>query len=91
MHDGIAPAPAFAGLAPGQIGYFFYSEVTRNAAALSGRCLLTRRDLFDRLGGFDGRHYPRSLWDVDYCLRLRGQGLLCVYVAGAELRVSREP
>ncbi len=86
MRDGIAPAPAFAGLTADQISYFFYAEVTRNVSALSGRCILTRRDTFDQLGGFDARRYPYSLWDVDYSLRLRGRGLRCVAVAGAELR-----
>lgn len=91
MRDGIAPAPAFAGLGRDQIGYYFYAEVTRNTSAVSGRCLLTRREVFHRLGGFDARRYPRGLWDIDYGLRLRGQGLRCATVAGAELMVSREP
>ncbi|MFO0798922.1 MAG: glycosyltransferase [Gemmataceae bacterium] len=86
MRDGIAPAPAFAGLAPNAISYYFYAEVTRNVSAVSGRCLLTRRDTFEQLGGFDARRYPHSLWDVDYSLRVRGRGLRCAVVAGAELR-----
>jgi glycosyltransferase involved in cell wall biosynthesis/GT2 family glycosyltransferase len=85
MHDGIAPAPAFAGLKPGAVSYYFYAEVTRNVAAVSGRCLLTRRATFEQLGGFDTRRYPHALWDVDYSLRARGLGLRCVAVAGAEL------
>jgi glycosyltransferase involved in cell wall biosynthesis/GT2 family glycosyltransferase len=88
MHDGIAPAPAFAGLRRDEISYYFYAEVTRNTSAVSGRCLLTRREVFERLGGFDARRYPQSLWDIDFGLRLRGQGLRCVYVSGAELQVS---
>lgn len=88
MCDGIAPAPAFAGLTADQISYYFYAEVTRNVSAVSGRCLLTRRDAFEQLGGFDARRYPHSLWDVDYSLRLRGRGLRCVAVAGAELKYT---
>lgn len=86
MRDGIAPTPAFAGLPSGEISYYFYAEVTRNVSAVSGRCLLTRRDTFEQLGGFDARRYPQSLWDVDYSLRVRGRGLRCTVVAGAELR-----
>jgi glycosyltransferase involved in cell wall biosynthesis/GT2 family glycosyltransferase len=85
QRDGIAPAPAFAGLPADRISYFFYAEVTRNVSALSGSCLLTRRETFERLGGFDSRRYPRGLWSVDYCLRLRGIGLRSAYVADALL------
>ncbi len=90
MRDGIAPAPAFAGLTPDQISYYFYAEVTRNVSAVSGRCLLTRRDTFEQLGGFDARRHPQSLWDVDYSLRVRGRGLRCALVAGAELRQAAD-
>jgi glycosyltransferase involved in cell wall biosynthesis/GT2 family glycosyltransferase len=85
QRDGTAAAPAFAGLGPDSISYFFYGEVTRNVSAVSGRCLLTRRDTFERLGGFDSRRFPRNLSAVDYCLRLRGLGLHIACVAGAEL------
>ncbi|MDB5314041.1 MAG: glycosyl transferase group 1 [Gemmataceae bacterium] len=88
MRDGIAPASAFAGLAADQISYYFYAEVTRDTSAVGGRCLLTRRATFDHLGGFDARRYPHALWDIDFGLRLRGQGLRCVYVAGAQMRVG---
>jgi GT2 family glycosyltransferase len=74
MHDGIAPAAAFAGGPPGAVSYYFYGEVTRNVSAVSGRCLLTRRDTFEQLGGFDARRYPNGLWDVDFSLRVRGRG-----------------
>ena len=85
MRDGIAPVPAFAGLPPDRISHYFYAEVTRNTVAVSGQCLLTRRETFERLGGFDARRYPQSLWDIDYGLRLRGLGLRCVTVGGVEL------
>jgi glycosyltransferase involved in cell wall biosynthesis/GT2 family glycosyltransferase len=85
QRDGIAPAPAFVGLSKEQISYYFYGEVTRNVAALGGRCLLTRRETFERLGGFDSNRYPSTLWSVDYCTRLRGLGLRCAFVPGAEL------
>ena len=85
QREGIAPAPAFTGLGSESIGYYFYAEVTRNVAAVSNRCLLTRRETFERLGS----PRSRSCWDVEYALRLRDLGLRCVYVAGAELTGSR--
>ncbi len=89
MHDGIAPTETFNGLPARQVSYYFYAEVTRNTSTVSGRCLLTRRETFEQLGGFDARRYPETLWDIDFGLRLRGQGLRCVYVGGAEFRMTR--
>ena len=91
MRDGTAPDAAFRGLKADTISYYFYAEVTRNTAAVSGRCLLTRRDVFDRLGGFDARRFPQSLWDIDFGLRLRGLGLRCVTVGGVSLRSNPSP
>lgn len=85
MRDGTGPTAAFAGLGAGDISYYFYAEVTRNTAAVGGRCLLTRRETFEQLGGFDARRFPRSLWDIDFGLRLRGLGLRCVTVGGSAL------
>ena len=84
MCDGIAPAAACAGLSPPQISYYFYAESTRNTAAANGRCFVTSRPLFERLGGFDSRRYPHALWDVDYGIRVRGLGHRCVTVGGVE-------
>ncbi|MBX9580820.1 MAG: glycosyltransferase, partial [Gemmataceae bacterium] len=89
MHDGAAPA-AFAGLKPDEVSYYFYAEVTRTVSAVSGRCLLTRRSDLARLGGFDAGRFPRSLWDVDYGLRLGRAGLRSAFVGGAEVRTGRE-
>ena len=48
-------------------------RVPRNVSAVTGACLLTRRDLFDKLGGFEER-LAVSFNDVDYCLALRALG-----------------
>ena len=85
MRDGIAPANAFHGRPADEVSYYFLAEVSRTVSAVSGCCLLTRRRDFDRLGGFDEGRFGRTLFDVDYCLRLAKEGLRTVYVAGAEL------
>ncbi len=39
--------------------------------AVTGACLMTRRDLFLRLGGLDVVSFPVAFNDTDYCLRVR--------------------
>jgi len=56
---------------------------TRNVSAVTGACLAIRKDLFDRLGGFDVL-FPNNYNDVDLCFRARSQGyrVICVPVPG---------
>ncbi len=82
------PRDAFHGVRTEPVSYYFLAEVARNVSAVGRDCLLTRRSLFDRLGGFDGERFGHTLFDVDYCLRLAGQGLRSVHVGGAELQWS---
>ena len=54
--------------------------LSREVAAVTGACLLTRRRLWEQLGGLDAA-YPSACNDIDYCLRVREQGY-GVVVAG---------
>lgn len=58
-------------------------SVARDVDFCSGAMLLTSRDLFLRLGGFDERYKPAYYEDVDYCVRLWRDGLRVVYVPAA--------
>lgn len=52
---------------------------------VAGSCLMTRRDAFDRLGGFDERFF--LYWeDADYCRRAASLGFQTMYVPGVEVR-----
>lgn len=51
----------------------------RDVDFCSGAFLLTRRDLFLELGGFDERLAPAYFEDADYCLRLWQRGMRVVY------------
>ena len=53
---------------------------TRDLDMVTGACLMTRKDLFDRLGGFD-EGYLNGVEDVDLCLRVRDAGHRVVYCA----------
>jgi GT2 family glycosyltransferase/glycosyltransferase involved in cell wall biosynthesis len=45
----------------------------------SGASLLVRKDLFDRLGGFDRRYAPAYYEDADICMGVRSLGFKVVY------------
>jgi O-antigen biosynthesis protein len=57
---------------------------SRECSAVTGACLLSRRDVFDSVKGFD-EMLPLVANDVDYCLRLGEKGFACVVAAGATL------
>ena len=47
------------------------------AAAITGACLMLRRDLALDLGGFDENYVIGDFEDADLCLKLRARGLAC--------------
>jgi GT2 family glycosyltransferase len=59
-------------------------EFTRNCSAVSGACMLTRREVFQEVGGFD-EGLMESLADIDLCLKMRRAGYLIVYTSFAKL------
>lgn len=60
----------------------------RQVTAITGACLLTGKETFKRLGGFDER-FPLNYNDVDYCLRLTKSGKQVIVTPYAEL-IHRE-
>jgi GT2 family glycosyltransferase len=47
--------------------------------------LMLRREVFERLGGFDERFVPAWFEDVDYCRRMAGVGLRILFVISARV------
>lgn len=64
--------------------YFTFHDMTRNVSAVTGACLMTRRSVFDEVGGFDDG-LSVAFNDVDYCLKCRERGYLIVYTADTSL------
>ncbi len=60
-------------------------QVTRNYSSVTAACLLTRRDVFQEVGGFDEERLPVTYNDVDLCLKMRRAGYLIVYTPFARL------
>jgi O-antigen biosynthesis protein len=56
-------------------GYLYQLRTTRNYQCVTGALHVMRRDVFDRLGGFDEVAFPVEFGDVDFCLRARRAGL----------------
>jgi GT2 family glycosyltransferase len=59
-------------------GYAADVLVAQNCLAVTGACLMTRRELFDRVGGLS-TEFPVNYNDVDYCMKLRAIGASAVY------------
>lgn len=65
-------------------GYFSSARIARNYSALTAACLMTRRALYEQMGGFDDC-FRFDFNDTDYCLRLRAAGYRLVYTPHAQL------
>ena len=76
---------AFRGFPAEDPGVFKQLQVTRNYSCVTGACLLTRRDVFIEVGGFDEERLPMAFNDVDLCLKMRRAGYLIVYTPFAKL------
>jgi GT2 family glycosyltransferase len=83
---GVAGVAAHAfHMAPGSTpGYAGSAHTIRNCSCVTAACLMTRREVFEEVGGFDEK-FPLDFGDVDYCLRLRRAGYRIVYTPYAQL------
>lgn len=81
--------PAFKLLPASEHGYLSNTVVARNYSAVTAACMLTRRELFLQMGGFDEENFSVAYNDVDYCYRLEAAGYRSIYCHAAEL-IHRE-
>ncbi len=49
--------------------------VSRDVFSVTGACLMTRRSLFNKIGGFDPVYGAGTFEDCQYCLQIRSLGL----------------
>jgi GT2 family glycosyltransferase len=68
----------------GSTGCGHAAVAVRNCSAVTGACLLTRRDVYNQVGGFDER-MAVDFNDVDFCLRVRAAGYRIVFTPYARL------
>lgn len=60
-------------------GYLGRSHLQRRVSAVTGACLATRRDVFDRVQRFDEATFGVTCNDIDYCLKVQAAGFGVVY------------
>jgi GT2 family glycosyltransferase len=74
----------FSGKPDYQSGYMGWDRVVRSYSALTGACLLVRREVFEEMDGFD-EVYPVAFNDLDFCIRLSHAGYRLLFTPHAQL------
>lgn len=82
--NGLCARHIFANLPYGNWGYFALADTPRNLSAVTAACMMTKRSVFDEVGGFD-EGIAIAFNDIDYCLKVRDVGKLVVYTPKVEL------
>lgn len=67
-------------------GYFGALNTIRNYSAVTAACMMTKKKIFEEVGGFDEIHLSVAFNDVDLCMKMREKGYLVVYTPYAALR-----
>jgi GT2 family glycosyltransferase len=81
---GVAGHP-YSGFPRGTSGYIHRACLTQNVSAVTGACLVVRKEVFQEAGGLDEINLPVAFNDVDFCLRLLEKGYRNLWTPFAEL------
>lgn len=76
---------AMAGEGKDAKGYMQRLQVEQNCTAVSGVCMMVRKELFDAVGGFDDVLFGEHFAAVDLCLKLDAAGYLTVWTPQAQV------
>lgn len=76
---------AYLGLSRADNGYFAGTRIVQNMSAVTGACLMVKRDLFLKLGGFNEDQLAVAFNDIDLCLRLMEAGYRNVIIPAVAL------
>ncbi len=66
-------------------GYFNRLNLVQNYSAVTGACLLVRREIYEQVGGLNEHALSVAYNDVDFCLRVRKAGYRNLWTPHAEL------
>lgn len=75
---------AHRGLSKIDPGYVGRAAVHQNLTAVTGACLMVRRDVYDKVGGLD-EQFAVAYNDLDFCLRVQAAGYRNVWTPYADL------
>jgi O-antigen biosynthesis protein len=78
FENGGYPGHIYRGFSRDFNGYSNNVLVAQNYLAVTGACMMTRRDAFEDVGGFTTT-FPLNYNDMDYCLKLWASGRRVVY------------
>lgn len=84
MHAGGVASHCFRNYEGDADGYLGRLKMVQNLSAVTGACVMVRKEVFEEAGGFD-ESFPLTYNDVDLCLSLRKKGYLVVWTPYAEL------
>lgn len=76
---------AHKGLPRGSLGYSARASLIQGFSALTGACLVIRKQTYEKLGGLNETELQVACNDVEFCLRLRDAGFRNVWTPYAEL------
>lgn len=76
--------PLFRHLPATWRGYLDRAKVAQNVSAVTGECMMVRREAYEKAGGFS-EEFALFYADVDFCLKVREAGYLTVYTPFVEL------
>ena len=93
QHAGVVLGLGLGGVAghahlglPGESpGYFSRVQLAQEISAVTAACLVVKRSHYLEVGGLDAVNLKVAFNDVDFCLKLKEQGLHNIYVPSARL------
>ncbi|MDD1984026.1 glycosyltransferase [Pseudomonas asiatica] len=66
-------------------GYLGLNQICRRMSAVTAACLLTKKEIFQSVGGLDAKAFPVAFNDVDYCLKILAMGHHIIWTPFAKL------
>lgn len=66
-------------------GYHWKPFLTQNYSAVTGACLVLRKEVYEKVGGLNEVELKVAFNDVDLCLKIRAEGYRVVWTPYAEL------